>query len=252
VSLSIVVVSHRSEEHLRRLLPTIDVPAQVIVVETGPDPLELAGAETIHLPDNPGFGAANNAAIQRATGSICALLNPDVILPLDALSTLTTAAERADALHVPRLNNEDGTPQDSIHPLPGARLNYLRALSPGPIRRKLGERAAGWAIAAAMVAPTETLRRLGPFDPSIHLFYEDMDLCVRARAAGVRVVVHPEIEVTHIGGHSTGTEDIPLQVTRRREAVGPAWPADRRALLLEHGVRAFRARDRAWVRALRG
>ncbi|MFL5846829.1 MAG: glycosyltransferase family 2 protein [Solirubrobacteraceae bacterium] len=246
-SLSVIVVSHDSADHLARLLPSIDVPAQVIVVETGRDP----GEATIHLPENPGFGAANNAAIAQAGGDICALLNPDVVLPPGALGALAAAAERTDALHVPRLIYPDGTAQDSIHPLPGARLNYLRALSPGRVRRAIGERAAGWAIAAMMVARTETLRRLGPFDPAIHLFYEDLDLCLRARAAGVPLRLHPHLAVTHVGGHSTGAEDIPLQVSRRRDVAGRDWPADRRALMLEHAVRAFRARDRAWVGALR-
>ena len=247
MSLSVVVVSHDSGEHLRNLLPSVDVPAQVIVVETGP----TAGDAAIHLPGNPGFGAANNAGIERATGDVIALLNPDVILAPGALARLAGAAAQRDALHLPRLRNHDGTPQDSVHPLPGARMNYLRALAPGPVRRRLGERAAGWAIAAAMVARTATLRRLGPFDPSIHLFYEDLDLCLRARAEGVPLVLHRDVAVTHVGGHSTGAEDPALQVERRRAVVGDVWPADRRALLLEHGLRAFRARDRAWVGALR-
>lgn len=247
MSLSVVVVSHDSGEHLRRLLSTIDVPAQVIVAETGP----VAGDATLHLPDNPGFGVANNAAIERATGDVTALLNPDVVLTPGALQTLAAAAEQRNALHVPRLVNPDGSPQDSVHPLPGARVNYLRAIAPGPLRRRLGERAQGWAIAAAMVARTETLRRLGPFDPLVFLFYEDLDLCLRARSDGVPVVLHRDVVVTHVGGHSTGAEDIAVQVRRRLYTVGARWPADRRALLLEHGLRAWRARDRAWVRELR-
>lgn len=246
MSLSVVVVSHDSGAHLARLLSSIDAPAQVIVVETGP----VAGDAAVHLPDNPGFGAANNAGLERATGTVTALLNPDTVLPPGALAALAQAAAGRDALHVPRLVNPDGTPQDSVHPLPGARVSYLRALSPGPVRRRLGEAAAGWAIAAAMVARTATLRALGPFDPSIFLFYEDLDLCLRARAAGVRVELHRDMTVTHVGGHSTGAEDIALQVRRRRDVVGAAWPRDRRALLLEHALRAWRPRDRAWVRAL--
>ena len=247
MNLSVIVVSHDSGEHLARLLPSIDVEAQVIVVETGP----TGGDAQIHLADNPGFGAANNAGVAEATGDVTALLNPDVILAPGALAHLAEAAAHRDALHVPRLKNADGSPQDSVHPLPGARSNYLRALTPGPVRRRIGERAAGWAIAAVMVARTSTLRALGPFDPSIHLFYEDLDLCLRAGARGVPVEVHREIAVTHVGGHSTGAEDAALQVRRRRDAAGDRWPADRRALLLEHGVRAVRARDREWVRALR-
>ena len=38
---------------------------------------------------------------------------------------------------------------------------------------------------------TATLRELGPFDPAVHLFAEDLELCLRARAAGIPTVLHP-------------------------------------------------------------
>ena len=85
-------------------------------------------------------------------------------------------------------------------------------------------RRVGWAIAACVAAPTALLRRLGPFDPGAFLFYEDMDLCLRARAAGVPTVLHPEVVVRHLGGRSTarafGGEAFDLQARRRREVVG--------------------------------
>ena len=43
------------------------------------------------------------------------------------------------------------------------------------------------------------------FDPAIHLFAEDMDLCLRARAEGLPTHYHPDIEVTHTGRHSVTT-----------------------------------------------
>jgi GT2 family glycosyltransferase len=65
-------------------------------------------------------------------------------------------------------------------------------------------RTVGWAIAACLAAPTRTLRELGPFDPAHFLFHEDLDLCLRARAAGVPTVLHPQLRVRHLGGHATG------------------------------------------------
>jgi GT2 family glycosyltransferase len=113
----------------------------------------------------------------------------------------------------------------------------------------------GWALAAALAAPTGLLRRLGPFDPDAFLFYEDMDLCLRARAAGVPTVLHPEVELTHTGGHSYGTADPGLLARRRREVVGAnlgarALRLDDAAQALEFGVRSWRPRDRARLRAL--
>jgi len=113
----------------------------------------------------------------------------------------------------------------------------------------------GWALAAALAAPTELLRRLGPFDPGAFLFYEDMDLCLRARAAGVPTVLHPEVELTHTGGHSYDAAPIDVLARRRREVVGAnlgeralCW--DDAAQIAEYGVRSWRGRDRARLRAV--
>jgi GT2 family glycosyltransferase len=84
-------------------------------------------------------------------------------------------------------------------------------------------RPVGWAIAAAMAARTATLRALGPFDRDAFLFYEDMDLCLRARAAGVPTLLHPGVELLHAGQHATsrlGTDAISMGARRRREVVG--------------------------------
>lgn len=265
MSLAVVTVLHDSEAHLRRLLASVAThlaPAPEIVAvdsgsrDAGARVARAAGARVVSLPDNPGYGAANNAGVLAAQADVVALLNPDVVLRDDGLLRLAAAARGHDALHAPRLLEPDGSVQGSAHPLPGSGAAFARALLPGPLRRRAGERAAGWAIGAALVARRATLLDLGPFDERAFLFYEDLDLCLRARAAGVPLVRHPGVALTHVGGHSTGTEDVALQVRRRREVVtarlgAAAWRRDRAALLLEHGLRAGRPRDRAWVRALR-
>lgn len=274
MSLSIVTVLHDSAADLQRLLDSIDAclpqRPEVIAVDSGSsdDGSELAGrwgAEVIDLPANPGFGAANNAGVARARHEIVALLNPDVVLLDDGLLTLAAAAVATDALHAPRLLNADGSLQDSAHPLPGTPRELARALAPGRLRRepwRTARRAmpVGWAIAAALVGRRNTLARLGPFDPTAFLFYEDLDLGLRARAAGIGTVLHPEIRLRHAGAHSTrgayGGEPVAVQVRRRREVIGArlgprALALDDAAQALEHGVRAWRPRHRAHLRALR-
>ena len=265
MSLSIVTVIHDSAEHLRRLLASVAAnlgSPQMIVVDTGStdDGARLArgaGAELVNLPHNPGFGAANNAGLERSAHEVTALLNPDITLRDAGLLALAGAARARDALHVPRLLNLDGSVQDSVHPAPGSAADLVRALAPGPVRRRIGEARPGWAVAAALVARTTTLRALGPFDPDAFLFYEDLDLGLRARAAGVPTTLHRDVAMVHAGGHSTGPEDVELQVRRRREVVGArlgdrARARDDAAQLVEHGVRFWRPRDRAYVRVLRG
>jgi GT2 family glycosyltransferase len=270
--LTIVTVLHDSAAHVDALLASVarHAPgAQVVAVDAGSaddgaERARAAGAEIVTLGANPGFGAANDAGVARARGDVVALLNPDVELLDAGLVRLADAARARDALHAPRLLGADGRRQDSAHPLPGRRRELLRALAPGPLRaepwrRARGEHEVGWAIAAALVARTATLRALGPFGAGAFLFYEDLDLCLRARAAGVPTVLHADVALRHAGAHSTrpafGGEPVELLVARRREVVGARLGAvarrrDDATQLVEHGVRAFRARDRAHVRAL--
>jgi N-acetylglucosaminyl-diphospho-decaprenol L-rhamnosyltransferase len=264
VRYAVVVVLHRSRAHLARLLPTLE-PAQLVVVDAGPDDggADLArthGADVIVRRDNPGFGAANNLALERVTQPVTVLMNPDTIGSPQELARRA----RQPGLHAPRLLDEDGSVQRSAHPLPGTLGAFLPAVSPvAPTRaepHRAGKpRTVGWAIAAALAARTDTLRALGPFDPAIHLFAEDMDLCLRARAQGIRTILHPDIALTHTGRHSVDTEPFELLARQRRDVVGRrlgerARRLDDAAQLLTFATRAAikrpNERERAQLGAL--
>jgi GT2 family glycosyltransferase len=63
---------------------------------------------------------------------------------------------------------------------------------------------AGWLTGACIAGPRALLRGLGPFDPAIHLYSEDLDLGFRAKAAGVPVVFSPSSgRVVHVGDASS-------------------------------------------------
>lgn len=258
MSLTVVTILHRSAPELAELLASLErhLPdRQLVVVDTGPDDGGAAlaarhGAEVVALPSNPGFGAANNAGVARARHPVTALLNPDVVLLDRGLHRLAQAARDTDALHVPALRDPDGSPQRSAHPVPGGALELLPAVLPrlpAPLRRHAepwrpdgrGSRPVGWAIAAALVARTQTLNALGPFDPHAFLHYEDLDLCLRARERAVATVLHPDVVLDHAGGHSTGRSPSRLEdeARRRREVVG--LRLGRRALVRDDAAQAL-------------
>ena len=240
---TLLVVLHDSAPELRALLDSIDRHLDprppLVVVDSGSrdDGAHLArdrGAELVVLDANRGFGPANNAGLERVTTPVTVLLNPDVELRDDGLARLAAVARARRVLAVPRLLNADRSPQRSAHPLPGRARELLPALVhpralPGPLRRAADPwrsdrpRRVGWAVAACLAARTDILVSLGPFDPGQFLFYEDMDLCLRAGDAGVPTELHPEIAVVHTGGHSTapayGGEPHALLARRRHEVV---------------------------------
>jgi N-acetylglucosaminyl-diphospho-decaprenol L-rhamnosyltransferase len=267
VSFTIVTVLHDSAPELRRLLPSLreHLPpdAQIVMVDSGssddgPALARAAGAEVVVLEGNPGFGTASNAGVAAARHAVTVLLNPDCELLDAGLSELAGRAAGCEALLVPRLIEADGALQRSAHPLPGGPMALVRAVLPTRAlpqpHRARRPRRVGWAIAACLAARTPLLRRLGPFDPDAFLFYEDMDLCLRAHAAGVPTVLHPEVVVRHLGGRSTarefGGEAFELQARRRREVVGARRGA--RALRYDDGAQALTFGLRAAVGRERG
>ena len=279
---TIVTVLHDSEAPLAALLDSIDRHLadrpQIVAVDTasGDGGARLAaerGVEVLQLGANPGFGAASNAGLERARHPVTVLLNPDCELVDGSLARLAALAAEHEALLVPRLLDADGSIQRSAHPLPGTLGALLTAPLPwGLLPRAMRERvepwrrdrahSVGWAIAACLAARTQTLRALGPFDPSAFLFFEDMDLCLRARAAGVPTVHVPDLRIRHLGGHATrpayAGEPHALLAARRREVVratrGPvAQRIDGAAQTLTFASRVLghggRERERAQLRA---
>jgi N-acetylglucosaminyl-diphospho-decaprenol L-rhamnosyltransferase len=276
VTFAAVIVLHESRAELAGLLRSLrragEAP-RLVVVDTGRDDGGAAlaaqhGAEIIARPDNPGFGAANNAALERIREDVTILLNPDCEVHGDGLSRLARIArEHPRALHAPRLLNTDGSLQRSAHPRPGTPGAFLPAVLP-VLPRGIRERAepyragtprtVGWAVGACLAATTRTLRDLGPFDPRIHLFAEDMDLGLRARAQGIPTVLHPQLRVVHHGGHSVNRQGERFDdLARTRHDVitanlgAGAAALDDAAQALTFALRGFKGpRERAQLGAL--
>jgi len=61
----------------------------------------------------------------------------------------------------------------------------------------------------AMLIPRNTLTEVGYFDEKFHMYYEDMDLCLRIRKAGLEILVVPTAKVWHKVARSSGGIDTP-------------------------------------------
>jgi N-acetylglucosaminyl-diphospho-decaprenol L-rhamnosyltransferase len=264
-----IVVLHESRGELAALLASLErvaAPApRLVVVDTGRDDggADLAaahGAEVIVRRDNPGFGAACNLGLARVGDGVAVLLNPDTEVLDDSLARLARiAVDHPSALHAPRLLDPDGSVQRSVHPLPGTIGALVPALIHPPLLpRAIRERAephrsntprsVGWAIAACLAAATETLRALGPFDPDVHLYAEDMELCLKARARGIPTVYHPQLALRHTGGHSIHRHGEPHAELARRRRAAVASTRGARAGRLDDVAQALTFATRAAVK----
>ena len=217
--MALVTVTHNSREAVAQLLRSASrhLPgAHVIVVDAGSSDGSAqavrAGAPratVVELGENVGFGRASNVGVALAEEPVCVLINPDVELVDDSLAALAAdllVPETPDRILAPLVLSPDGSRQDTGQLDPRSPLLLVKALIPpaalpGPLRTALdpwrahGSRRVGWAVGACLVARTETLERLGPFDERIFLFAEDLDLGLRASAQGVETVFRPDARV---------------------------------------------------------
>ncbi len=289
-SLSLVTVTHDSAPELGALLDSVQrhLPGvRVIVVDCASRDASLAvaqarpGVTAIGLDENLGFGRACNLGLEHVTSPAVALVNPDVELLDGSLLTLADEALRADRparLLAPRVLNGDGSLQDTAHAVPGGAADLVAALVPPaavPGRagvalapwRSATPRQVGWAVGCVLVARTDTLRALGPFDESIFLYGEDLELGLRARERGVQTWLWPSARVIHHRAHSSGAafggepferlatarhDVVRRRVGRRRAAVDDALQALTFAsrVAVKPLVGRSAARERAQLRAL--
>ncbi len=255
-SLAVVTVTHDSAGVLERLLVSMNrrLPGvQIVVVDCASRDHSLAvarshgGVTTIELGENLGFGRACNRGLAHVRTPVAALLNPDVEPLDDSLLELAAEALRQDRpprLLAPRVLNSDGSLQDTVHPRPGSPADLIRSLLPpaavpgragvalAPWRAE-GPRRVGWAVGCALVARTRTLRELGPFDESMFMYGEDLELALRARRQGIATWLWPSARVIHRRAHATGPafggEAFERLARARHQAVrgglGPRWAA---------------------------
>jgi GT2 family glycosyltransferase/glycosyltransferase involved in cell wall biosynthesis len=260
---AVVTVTHNSAAEVPRLLRSLELHlpgARVIAVDSGSTDGSATAvraaaprATVIELGENVGFGRASNAGLAAVEEPITILINPDAELVDGSLALLAAELLVPDAkpqLLAPLVLSPDGSRQETAHLDPSSGLHWLKALLPaavlpGPLRplvepwRSARARPVGWAVGACLIAPTGTLRALGPFDERIFLFAEDMDLGLRASEAGVPTVFRPDARVVHLDAHSTEVafDGEPFELLARQ----------RRAVIGEHrGDEAAQRDDRIW------
>jgi len=170
--------------------------------------------------ENRGFAVANNQGVEKAQGEYILFLNPDTIVhphSLDGLIKFMDDNKDVGACG-PKLLNRDGTPQRSVRRFPSFR---------GALHRHTAFRFLGifngqyrkWAMkdlnynrqidvdqvmGAALMIRKSLIEQIGPMDEGFFMYYEEVDLCYRIKQAGWRITYVPEVEITHLGGRSTG------------------------------------------------
>lgn len=253
---SIVVPAHDGERltfltlAALRFAP-VAMPFEVIVVDDGSsDGLagQLAAHENITVVrhETPrGFLRAANAGAAAARGSVIVHLNNDTEVTEGWLDALVAALNEPRAGIVgPKMIYPDGTLQDAG----GCLDNDLNPIMTGRggnafDARYTYRREVDYVSGACLAICADLWRALGGFNDVFEpAYFEDTDLCFRAREAGRRVLYVPAATVVHSEGGSHGVD--PAAGVKRQQALhAPMFKrlwAHRRPPALPHHL----ARDR--------
>jgi GT2 family glycosyltransferase len=171
-------------------------------------------AEQVLNGANLGFAAGMNAGIRRALERGAAyvfLANNDTTLAPDAIALLVAAAEGAGAGMVSPAIYYFDAPQriwwlgGRLRPL----LLEVRRCERAPSRHDPRPFAVDFITGCGMLISRATLERVGLFDERFFMYYEDSDYCLRARRAGIRVLVEPRAAMYHKVAQSSGGSHSP-------------------------------------------
>ncbi|MFI5916323.1 glycosyltransferase family 2 protein [Dactylosporangium sp. NPDC051541] len=235
-----VIVSYNSSAELPRSLGALRaLPlARIIVADNGSkdDSVEVARQYTEHVLQlaNDGFGAGNNAAVATVPDADAyLLLNPDAAIAPDDFARLVAALAEDPKLGLvgPMMRYPDGRYGVASGSEPSMAKEWLAALRvdhavPAGVKRALANstllrskikmldyvavepspetRPVDWVSGFCMLVRADAFRAVNGFDEQFFLYFEDVDLCVRLRAAGWGVATVGSSVAEHTESTSTG------------------------------------------------
>ena len=224
-SISVVVVSHNSAEWLPGCLQGLRADSMtqlpVCVVDTASTDGSAALVEdqfrdvaVIRCDRNLGFAGGANLGIRASGASVVVILNPDVTVQPSTLAALENALaeDTGAAVAGAKLLYPDGKTIQHA----GGTLSYPLALADhvGYRQEDRGQfdelREVDFVTGAAFALRRTAVERIGGFDEGFYPgYFEDADLCLRARRAGYRALYVPRAVAIHHESVTTGRNTLP-------------------------------------------
>lgn len=223
--LSIVIVNFQSEKYISKCLDSIKkqslkVPVQVIIVNADDSNYKInlngfsRASLIINLDKNLGFGHGVNEGVKYAIGDYLLILNPDVVLKDGLVNALDIAIKNNFIVGANLfLPNGDMQPYafGDFHSLKTILLNKRNSKCSKYDNKYINKKTTplstninkfNWVSGTAMLLKKDLFLKLNGFDESYFMYFEDQDLCFRAKMLGVSIVVIKEFKIIHFGGKS--------------------------------------------------
>jgi GT2 family glycosyltransferase len=273
--LAVIVVSHDQERWLPRCLSTLlehvhGLSLDLVVVDNGSGASrelverDFPQARAI-ASENRGFAHACNLAAGTCDARWLLLLNPDTEVLEGELAQLVQGLAADVGIAGARQLDDNGAVIPTMRRFPSALGAVGDSLGlehvPGRpgwlgerelrLERYEGEFEGDWTIGSFMLIRREAFDAVGGFDERFFLYSEEVDLCLRVRRAGWKVVHSPAVTILH-HGNADRPADARLQMQLNwarlqyadKNLPALSRPVFRGALLLRYGLRSLHGEPR--------
>jgi N-acetylglucosaminyl-diphospho-decaprenol L-rhamnosyltransferase len=206
-TVEVVMVAYESEAFISEsiascaLIPGV----RIALVDHGTAPSSIAPARqqaeaigvelrAVHNPLNPGFAEGCNRGARDSSADWLMFLNPDAIINRFDVEALARSGVVGARQVLP-----DGT----VFHTNGVRYRVIDEIRASWFRRlPLPPAGVGYVGGGAMLIERALFEKLGGFDKRFFMFYEDIDLCLRANELGAETYLATDWVVTHQIGHA--------------------------------------------------
>ncbi len=235
MDVSIIIVNYHTEDLILDAIRSIEertvgIDCEIIIVDSAPTAesrsmLNLSGGSVpvryMEMPENRGFGTANNVGFGVAKGKYYFCLNPDTILVNNAVKILFDYMDSHPKCGAcgGNLYHEDMSRAISFRRiLPGPLWEFSEGMKRHPEHLLFGRNSrfnhtshpikVGYITGADLMLRAELIKEIGGFAPEFFMYFEETDLCARIHRAGYDVVSVPQAKIIHLEGKSMGGETV--------------------------------------------
>jgi len=158
----------------------------------------------IENTENLGFAGGNNMGIKACSGEWIFFLNNDAILEKNCLEFLAKHIKPEQLVFMPLMLKADSpefidSAGDMLYP-----WGYAYKYDKVPANKFLEPKEIALACCGAALFNRELVEKLNGFDEDFFLYYEDVDLSLRARHLGAKIWLIPQAKVFHKGSATVG------------------------------------------------
>ena len=207
-TLTIVIVTFKSEKVIDNCIKSISDQIKIIIVDNSndqnfKDTLEkkYENVECILSSSNLGMGSGNNLGLNNVKTEYALILNPDVILRDNTISEIIKESKKIDSFAVlAPLSENDNNPNYKIKQIDKKNINILNPFKV--------ESVDGFAMLLNLkkINQIPDFQNKKYFDENFFMYLENDDFCKRLSQYNQNIFIIPKSRIKHLGAKAVSDE----------------------------------------------